>query len=208
MDERNSRKSKRKHNRGTTRIDAYLQRERERVGGKAKPVTHEQLVKAGKLWLLNTQRCRVVAAEMSTAIGETPDVVGFTNTHSRLIECKTSRGDFRADAKKIHHRADMGIGRLRWYMTPKDLVRPDEVPEGWGLLEYRKSKHQKGYYIKEVKKAEIRQLNDTIRQREFNVLVSIAWRALEAQKLTNPLFAGEEDEHKHGPESSQRSGVS
>lgn len=185
-----------------SRIDAYLQHERERVGGKTKSVTHEQLVKAGRLWLLNTHRCRVVAAELSTAIGETPDVIGFTNTHSRLIECKTSRADFRADAKKLHHRADLGIGSLRWYLTPRDLVKPDEVPEGWGLLEYRKSKHQRGYYIKEVKKADIRQLNNTIRQREFNVLVSIAWRALEAQKLTRPLVIGGEDaeEDRHNPE--------
>jgi hypothetical protein len=175
-------------------VDQVVEQERERVLGKTRDVTHEQLCKAGRRWLLTNKQCRVVAMELSTAIGETPDVIGFANHGSRLIECKVSRGDFRADKKKIHHQADIGIGMMRWYLTPRNLVKPEEVPTGWGLLEYRKSKHARGYYVKEVVPAEQRQLTETIRNREYTVLVSIAWRALEAQKLTRPLAIGDGDE--------------
>lgn len=71
-----------------------------------------------------------------TVHGEQPDAIGFRSGVSCLIECKTSRSDFLADRKK-RFRLDptIGIGQWRFMLTPKDLVRPDELPEGWGLLE-------------------------------------------------------------------------
>ena len=53
-----------------------------------------------------------------------------------MIECKASRADFFADRKKParQHPDVMGLGHGRYYMTPPNLVRADEVPEGWGLL--------------------------------------------------------------------------
>jgi len=47
---------------------------------------------------------------------------------------KVSRGDFKKDSDKPH-RSSGGIGNLRYYLTPKGLLSPDEVPPPWGLLE-------------------------------------------------------------------------
>lgn len=71
-----------------------------------------------------------------TSHGEQPDCIGFRSGVSCLIECKTSRADFLADRKK-RFRIDptLGMGDWRFMLTPKDLVKVEELPEGWGLLE-------------------------------------------------------------------------
>ena len=71
-----------------------------------------------------------------TPHGEQPDCIGFRSGVSCLIECKTSRADFLADRKK-RFRVDptLGMGDWRFMLTPKDLVKVEELPEGWGLLE-------------------------------------------------------------------------
>lgn len=152
--------------------------------------THDDLVKSGRLWLLNSRRCRVVTTEMSTAIAETPDVMGWRNVESYMIECKVSRSDFVADQKK-YHRQGNGIGQRRWYLTPPSLVTEAELPSGWGLLERRSSKHTRGYFIKEIVPAVARIADAGMLHRERILLVSVAWRALEAQKLVRPLTIGD-----------------
>jgi len=152
---------------------------------------HEQLVKAGRLWLLNSRRCRVVIAEMHVSVMEQPDVLGWNNLGSMLIECKASRADFFVDGKKPHRREGCGVGQQRWYLTPPGLVRPDEVTGGWGLLERRPSEHTRGYYIKEVLPAPCRRLTTSMLTDERAMLVSAAWRALEAMRLTRPLAIGD-----------------
>lgn len=71
-----------------------------------------------------------------TAHGEQPDCIGFRSGTSCLIECKTSRSDFLADRKK-RFRVDpeKGMGDWRFMLTPKGLIKVDELPAGWGLLE-------------------------------------------------------------------------
>lgn len=69
--------------------------------------------------------------------GEEPDAIGFFGGHwTQVVECKASRADFMADRKKFHRRhGASGMGYYRWFLTPKGLVRPEELPEKWGLLE-------------------------------------------------------------------------
>lgn len=58
-----------------------------------------------------------------------------------MIECKTSHADFRADAKKARTiNPEAGMGCERWYLTPKRLLTPDQVPASWGLLEASKGR--------------------------------------------------------------------
>lgn len=73
--------------------------------------------------------------QAATGSGELPDAIGFRNGVSCLIEVKVSRADFLADRKK-HFRVkpNLGMGDWRFYLCPKDLISPDEVPNGWGLL--------------------------------------------------------------------------
>jgi hypothetical protein len=68
-----------------------------------------------------------------------PDAIGWKRAcHSVIVECKVTRSDFLADrAKPFRLKPDQGVGCERFYLVPAALVRPDELPVGWGLLEYR-----------------------------------------------------------------------
>ncbi|WP_187292388.1 hypothetical protein [Paraglaciecola psychrophila] len=75
-----------------------------------------------------------------TPTGEIPDVMGFRNNVSCLIEVKVSRSDFLADKKKkFRGSPELGMGDWRFYLCPSDLIKAEELPEGWGLL-YAKPK--------------------------------------------------------------------
>ena len=96
---------------------------------------HADLILAAAKWLRISQRCAVVITDMVTAGGETPDAIGFTSWHSIMIECKASRSDFRRDADKACRRRGGGMGNERYFLAPADMLKPEEMPEGWGLLE-------------------------------------------------------------------------
>jgi hypothetical protein len=160
-------------------------------------ITHDQLVKVGCNWLAN--KCRIVADEIRTSVGETPDIIGWNGSgNCWVIEVKTSRMDFFANARKSHERNGYGVGNERWFLTPKGLVNPDEVPEGWGLLEYNPSGHSAGYFIKRKVQAPRRQYEPRSLRNEKLMLVSIAGRALEAASRLKPLWLGEEGEEVEG----------
>lgn len=105
--------------------------------------THAELVQRAERWLRNTRRCPVVLTEASGTGWEIPDAVGWTCgglPMSTLVECKTSRADFRVDQTKPFRDqrfGDMAIGRFRYYMAPAGMLDPDEIPPRWGLLEVR-----------------------------------------------------------------------
>jgi hypothetical protein len=117
-------------------------------------MTHDELVRKAAAWLrrgaivpdwrgprIRNVRCSVVLTECAGGGGEIPDAIGFAfgARWSVLIECKTSRSDFLADAKKWHRRPCMkrfhGLGMYRYFLAPAGLLKFDEMPRGWGLLE-------------------------------------------------------------------------
>lgn len=99
--------------------------------------THKQLVRRMAQWLKGTKKMTVVCAELTTCTSETPDVIGWVGrAASVLIECKVSRSDFLSDKKKHFRReAGRGMGDKRYMAAPPGMIHPDELPEGWGLLE-------------------------------------------------------------------------
>lgn len=71
-----------------------------------------------------------------TSTGEQPDCLGFRNGVSCLIECKISRSDFLADKKKkFRINPELGMGDWRFYLAPTGLIKIEDIPIGWGLLE-------------------------------------------------------------------------
>ena len=102
----------------------------------AKPMTHARLVEKAVRWLRH-YRCGVVLSEQACASGEMPDAIGWKRaSHSVLVECKVTRGDFLADrAKPFRLKPEQGVGSERFYLTPAGLMKPEELPAGWGLLE-------------------------------------------------------------------------
>jgi len=99
-------------------------------------MTHADLVERAGRWLAGTKRCVVVATEIVSACAETPDAIGWYMGNAILVECKASRGDFLADARKsFRQHPPSGLGAYRYYMTPPGLVSPKELPDRWGLVE-------------------------------------------------------------------------
>jgi hypothetical protein len=101
-------------------------------------MTHAQLVDKAVRWL-RAYRCGVVLSEQACASGEMPDAIGWKQAcHSVLVECKVTRADFLADrAKPFRQKPEKGVGCERFYLTPPALMKIEELPTGWGLLECR-----------------------------------------------------------------------
>lgn len=97
---------------------------------------HDELVRRAARWLRGTMHCGVVLCEVGSGI-EQPDAIGWrlSGLLSIMVECKTNRSDFFRDQKKWHRRYLRGVGQQRWFLTPRGLVKPEEVPDGWGLIE-------------------------------------------------------------------------
>ena len=73
-----------------------------------------------------------------------PDAIGWKQaSHSVLVECKVTRSDFLADREKpFRLKPEKGVGSERFYLTPPGLVKTEELPAGWGLLECRRDRTQ------------------------------------------------------------------
>ena len=101
-------------------------------------MTHDDLILRAIKWLAGTRKCYLTMDEQgSSATYECPDAIGWRNGGrvSVLVECKVSVSDFHADKKKMHRKRNNGMGSERWYMTPPGLLKPEQIPEGWGLVE-------------------------------------------------------------------------
>lgn len=117
-------------------------------------MTHRELCIIGAKWLKNRwidfERCQYVVCELER-VGESPDIFGFgMSITTKLIEVKISRSDFLSDKKK-HWRQipDFGLGDMRYFLCPTDLIKINELPDKWGLL-YSNEKGE----ITIIKKAE------------------------------------------------------
>jgi len=103
-------------------------------------MTHQQLIHLAEQWLRRCYGCGIVLSEQSCASGETPDVIGWKNScRSVLIECKISRPDFLADREKpFRKKPEIGMGCERFYLIPQGMIRKEDLPRSWGLLECKR----------------------------------------------------------------------
>jgi hypothetical protein len=104
-------------------------------------MTHAQMVERAVRWL-RSYRCGVVLSEQACASGEMPDAIGWKRAcHSVLVECKVTRADFLADREKpFRQKPQRGVGSERFYLTSHALIKLEELPTGWGLLEYHRGR--------------------------------------------------------------------
>jgi hypothetical protein len=107
-------------------------------------MTHAQLVEKAVQWL-RSYRCGVILSEQACASGEMPDAIGWKKaSHSVMVECKVNRADFLVDREKPWRmKPERGVGNERFYLALPELIRPEELPAGWGLLEYCRGRIQK-----------------------------------------------------------------
>jgi hypothetical protein len=148
-------------------------------------MTHTQLVERAVRWLRG-YRCGVVLSEQASVSGEMPDAIGWKQAnHSVLVECKVTRADFLADrAKPFRVKPEKGVGSERFYLTPPGLVKLEELPAGWGLLELRRGRI-------EMVQASAKNLRTAIGFRyEMNLLLASLRRVevrIEPQSITDFL---------------------
>ena len=120
-------------------------------------------------------RFKYVAVELCTVGTENCDVWRFDGEHSAVIEVKTSHADFLADKKKWWRgdeaeKLNCKAGTFRWYLCPEGVIKPEEVPEGWGLLYWN---GKKIIHIKEspkhenTAKADLMILSSILRRENF-----------------------------------------
>ena len=102
------------------------------------PITHKMLVEIAYKWLLKNGSIGVAFKELRSLASEIPDVIGFGQSASTMIECKASRADFLRDKKKPHR--SKGMGNWRFYCCPDGMIRVDELPKGWGLIYVKNGK--------------------------------------------------------------------
>jgi len=104
-------------------------------------MTHAQLVEKAVRWL-RSYRCGVVLSEQACSSGEMPDAIGWKQAcHSVMVECKVTRADFMVDREKPwRKKPERGVGSERFYLTLPGLIKIEELPAGWGLLEYRRGR--------------------------------------------------------------------
>lgn len=115
------------------------------VAPKIKKVSlHDQMVLRAERWL-EQQGCGVVIRDPFRSVNqEQPDAIGWRSGVSILIEVKASRSDFLSDKNKAFRaKPEEGMGDWRFYMSPPDIIKPEDLPEGWGLLWVRGKKIQK-----------------------------------------------------------------
>jgi hypothetical protein len=149
-------------------------------------MTHSRLVDEAVLWLRAKYRCGIVLSEQSCSTGETPDAIGWKGrNHSIVVECKMSRADFLADAAKPWRMdPDCALGCERFYLAPFGMIRVDELPTGWGLLETR------GREIQVTQKSRKNLRNPKGLANEMNLLLASLRRVevrIEPQTITDFL---------------------
>jgi hypothetical protein len=147
--------------------------------------THAKLVSLAVHWL-RRYRCGVVLSEQACVSGEMPDAIGWKKAcHSVLIESKVSRSDFLADrVKPFRQKPEAGVGCERYYLASRGLIRVDELPPGWGLLEVC------GREIERVKPSAKNLRSEIGFQNEMNLLLASLRRVevrIEPQSITDFL---------------------
>lgn len=119
-------------------------------------MTHADLCTLAVKWLKRPNSagghgCQVAVSECRSGWdGEIPDAIGFrTGTAASLtagsvvVEVKVSRSDFLADRTKPHRQEGAGLGTWRYFMAPQGLIKAEELPPRWGLLEVNGRGHVK-----------------------------------------------------------------
>lgn len=96
-------------------------------------MTHATLVALGVRWM--SRQSSTVFYEFAASAKENPDIIGWSEGFSTLIECKVTRGDFLSDSKKTTRRnPKAGMGQRRYYLCPSGIIGLEDLPKKWGLL--------------------------------------------------------------------------
>ncbi len=120
-------------------------------------MTHSECIEHVANWLRSQSqsysplRCKIILKEYHgyNLSKEYPDILGTGMRNDINIECKVSRQDFFHDQKKNHKHP---FGNFKFYACPEGLIKPEEIPEKFGLIYVNKKTCKvikKPEYVKE-----------------------------------------------------------
>ena len=92
---------------------------------------------------------------------------GYPDAFMHLFESKVSRQDFLKSFGKNGNKHEL-IGHLNYIITPKDLIKEDELPEGWGWL------IKSGNGLREIVTPKLNQVTDEFR---YEIGYKMLWSA-------------------------------
>lgn len=99
-------------------------------------MTHDEIAEWGAKRIVSMGYPIALANCTSAMMGEQPDILGMDYSADSIVgEVKVSRSDFFADKKKPWRKDGQGMGKCRFFLTPKGLLKPEEIPYGWQLWE-------------------------------------------------------------------------
>lgn len=146
---------------------------------KTKSLHYELCCEAAK-WLRRkknseryTGRWKWVAVELNVVGTENTDVWGYSGDSTVVVEVKTSRADFLKDKNKwwrTDEARDYWVGNYRYYLAPKGIIKEDELPENWGLLEWENgeiTRVKSATYMKTNSTGELRIMSSILRRENF-----------------------------------------
>jgi hypothetical protein len=163
-------------------------------------LSHQDLCGLAVKWLKRAPgkqgaACQVAFSEAKGSWnGEIPDAIGFRTAAedegSVIVEVKVSRKDYLSDRKKPH-RMDQanGMGLYRYYMAPEGIIRTEELPERWGLLEVSKNGllSVKTGHVTVKRSEQIAWRHDRAISREWLLLASMLSRVGDVEALHTKL---------------------
>ena len=95
---------------------------------------HDRLVGMAVRWLRKRGFPIATGELVFSGKGEQPDAIVFCSNSTAIVEVKISRSDFQADSKKPWRSGRPSLCVYRYYLCPEGLIKPEELPKGWGLL--------------------------------------------------------------------------
>lgn len=151
-------------------------------------MTHRELIEIGYKWCLN--KCAFAFKDLVTMNLEIPDVIGFNSDGTFLLEAKTSKNDFLNENKKwARKNPQYGMGDWRFYITKKGLLKIEELPDMWGLIEVNEKGNARIKY-NPFGKGNIYyrwKRNEKNKQAEYQMMFS-ALRRIQEQNLMDYIY--------------------
>lgn len=100
-------------------------------------ISHSEGCQIAARYAKTQMNCGIVFVEPNPQLNsESPDAIGFRpGGCSILFEVKVTRSDFTSDKRKPHRiDREKGMGDYRFYACPEGMIKPEELPLGWGLF--------------------------------------------------------------------------
>lgn len=104
-------------------------------------ISYNELCKSGANWINNShikeRIWRHIMIGLKCANIEIPDIYAISTFETLCVNVKMTHGDFIRDINKHKkENSELGRGTYRYYLSPAGTIKANELPNGWGLLEY------------------------------------------------------------------------